>query len=135
MCSCSLDLTVFAEIHSKMGRNCIVAGCTNTQKKGVSLFKFPTDDKLRKLWIMQVQRTRDKWNGPSVYSAVCSEHFTEDCFELTTIVSGKLGLKAKQRLKPNAVPTIFTRPGIKKATKRLSSAYEKRERSRVGLAP
>ena len=35
------------------------------------------------------------------------------------IVSGKLGLKAKQRLKPNAVPTIFPRPGVKKATKKF----------------
>ena len=44
-----LDFTVFADIRSRMGRNCIVAGCTNTQKNGLSLFKFPADDELRKL--------------------------------------------------------------------------------------
>ena len=113
-----------------MGRNCVVFGCTNTQKKGVSLFKFPEDSKLKKAWTQQVQRTRDKWKGPSAYSAVCSEHFTENCFEVSSLVSKQMGLKMKQRLKPDAIPTIFARPTAHKP-KRLSSAYEKRERARV----
>ena len=114
-----------------MGRNCIVFGCSNTQEKGVSLFKFPTESKLRKAWTLQVQRTRDKWKGPSKYSAICCEHFTEECFELT---SRKLGIKMKPRLKSTAVPTIFPRPPSSTTVpKRLraSSAFEKRERARV----
>jgi hypothetical protein len=57
-----------------MGRNCIALGCHNTHLKGFSMFKFPADEKLRKAWTLQVQRTRDKWNGPTQNSAVCSEH-------------------------------------------------------------
>ena len=30
-----------------MGENCIVAGCSNTHKDGVSLFKFPEDKVLQ----------------------------------------------------------------------------------------
>ena len=119
-----------------MGRNCIVFGCSNTQEKGVSLFKFPTDSKLRKAWILQVQRTRDKWRGPSKYSAICCEHFTEDCFEMTPLTARKLGIKMKPRLKSTAVPTIFLRPASSTAvTKRLreSSAFEKEGESQGNL--
>ena len=113
-----------------MGRNCVAFGCTNTQERGVTLFKFPVDSKLRKAWTLQVQRTRDKWSGPSKYSAICCEHFTEDCFELTSVISKSLGIKMKQRLKPSAVPTIFPRPTAPKRL-RTSAAFDKRERARV----
>ena len=33
-----------------MGRYCIVWGCSNTNKNGVSLFQFPKDTKLRRIW-------------------------------------------------------------------------------------
>ncbi len=49
---------------STMGKNCIALGCHKTHQKGFSLFKFPTNDKLRKAWTLEVQRTRDKWHGP-----------------------------------------------------------------------
>ena len=117
-----------------MGRNCIVFGCSNSQEKVVSLFKFPTDSKLRKAWTLQVQRTRDKWRGPSKYSAICCEHFTEDFFEMTPLTARKLGIKMKPRLKSTAVPTIFLRPASSTAvTKQLreSSAFEKKERAKV----
>ena len=57
----------------------------NQNKKGV-LFKFPVDSKLRRAWTLQVQRTRDKCKGPSEHSALCSEHFTEECFEPTSVL-------------------------------------------------
>ena len=114
-----------------MGRNCIVFGCSNTQKKGFRLFKFPADDKLRKEWTLQVQRTRDQWKGPTKYSAICCE----ECFELTSIMSKNMGIKMKQRLKSDAIPTIFPRPSSTTTPKRLctrtSLAFEKRERARV----
>ena len=81
-------------------------GCSNTQEKGVSLFKFPADAKLKKVWTLQVQRTWNKWKGPSKYSAVCSEHFTEDCFELTSVILKTMGIRMKQRLKSNVVPYV-----------------------------
>lgn len=113
-----------------MGRNCIVYGCSNSQNKGSTLFGFPKDPKLRREWTLQVKRTRDKWKGPSDYSAVCSEHFTEECFQVSALTAIKLGLKRKLQLKPGAVPTIFPKPASTKRL-RVSSAYEKRERTRV----
>ena len=116
-----------------MGRNCIVYGCSNSQKKGYSLFGFPKDPKLRREWTLQVKRTRDCWRGPSEHSAVCSAHFSEDCFEEASLASKKLGLKIKQMLKPGAIPTIFPRPSAVKRLQPWSSrhAYEKREWARV----
>ena len=86
-----------------MGRICIAFGCHNTHQKGFSLFKFPADEKLRKAWILQVQRTRDKWHGPTQDSAICSEHY---CFEPISAISKKMGMKIKQMLKPNALHVI-----------------------------
>jgi hypothetical protein len=117
-----------------MGRNCIVFGCSNTQEKGVSLFKFPKESKLRKAWTLQVQRTRDKWKGPSKYSAICCEHFTDECFELTSLTSKKIGLKMKQRLKSDAVPTIFPRPTTTPKRLHTSSVFEKKGTSQGNLS-
>lgn len=84
-------------------------------------------------WTLQVRRTRDKWEGPTKYSAVCSEHFTEDCLQSTSVMSKKLGIKMKQLLKPTAIPTIFKRHTSTPKRLRSSSAVQKRERARVRL--
>lgn len=120
---------------TSMGKRCVVAGCSNSHKDGVSLFKFPTNKSLRRLWIRQVQRTRAQWSGPSEYSCVCRAHFTDDCLEDISCVSKKIGMRMKQMLRPNAVPTIFPKalPDGSPPAKRRSTAYEKRERSRVSL--
>ena len=129
-----------------MVKRCVAAGCSNTYKSGVSLFLFPKDAQLRKKWTDQVKRTRDKWEGPSDYSVLCSAHFEEDCFEPEAKVAHSLGLveKRKQRLKADAVPTLFERPVSQQRTtaqpvagpsqparKKRRVAYEKRERARV----
>ena len=88
-----------------MGGNCIVYDCSISQKKGSTLFGFPKDPKLRREWTLQVKRTRDKWRGPSDYSAVCSEHFIQECFQVSASTAIKLRLKRKLRLKPRAVPS------------------------------
>ena len=112
-----------------MGRNCIVFGCSNTQEKGVSLFMFPTDSKLRKAWILQVQRTREVPASTQQYVVSISLKI-----DMTPLSARKLGIKMKPRLKSTAVLTIFLRPASSTAvTKRLreSSAFEERERARV----
>ena len=116
-----------------MGKRCVVAGCSNSHKDGVSLFKFPTDKKLRRQWTRQIERTRAKWSGPSEHSCVCSAHFTQDCLQEMSSVSKKVGMKMKQMLKPEAVPTIFPKalPNCSPPAKRRRTAFEKRERSRV----
>ena len=80
-----------------------------------------------------MQKTRDKWHGPTKNSVICSEHFTEECFEPISSFSKKMGIKMKQMLKSNAIPTIFKRPCATPKRLRVSSAAEKRERARVYL--
>lgn len=127
-----------------MVKRCVAAGCDNTYKDGVSLFLFPKDPKLRKQWADQVRRTRDKWEGPSDYSVLCSCHFDDDCFEAEAKLSESLGLSSKRRprLKPGVVPTLFKKPSAKDQcrsvaeappTKKRRVAYEKRERRRVSI--
>ena len=87
-------------------------------------------------WIKQVQRTRAEWKEPSGYSCVCSDHFTEDCFQPLSVVSGKLGMKMKKMLKPDAVPTLFPKPSDIPRPKSLrsSGAQEKRERESKSIS-
>ena len=119
---------------------CVAAGCSHTNKDGVSLYKFPKDSGLRKKWADQVRRTRDKWT-PTDTSQLCSRHFEDSCFEPDSKLSEAMGLgKRKARLKANVIPTIFEKPASFKRRapasesqepKRRRIAYEKRERSRV----
>ena len=51
-----------------------VAGCSNSHKDGVTSFKFPTDQRLRRQWTRQIERTRAKWSGRSERSCVCGSH-------------------------------------------------------------
>ena len=129
-----------------MPNHCVAAGCTNSSTiKGISVYHFPKDLSLRKKWVDQVKRTRDKWTGPSEHSILCSDHFSDDCFEASYDLRKHFGIQTprKRQLKPNAVPSIFKRhisfddassttctvqPPPKK---RSRVAYEKRERKRV----
>lgn len=97
---------------STMVKSCVAANCSNTYRDGVSLFKFPKDPALRQKWIKNVQRTRAKWSGPSEHSVLCSQHFDSSCFEESTELAAKMGIQTRRKLKPDAVPTLFARPGI-----------------------
>jgi hypothetical protein len=72
-----------------MPERCVVYGCSNTvdTKNGIFLYQIPfwNDNstvaaKRKKIWVNFIRRRRDKWM-PTRSSAVCSKHFTEDCFE------------------------------------------------------
>jgi hypothetical protein len=115
-----------------MGKRCVAANCDSTHKDGVSLFTFPKDAHVRARWNKQIRKTRADWHSPTPYSCICSKHFTEDCFETQSLLSDKLGIKRKQLLKPEAVPTIFTPADEMKTKKtRVSSALRKRECSMI----
>lgn len=125
-----------------MVKTCVAAGCNNTNKDGVSLHKFPKDPVLKKKWIEQVKRHRDKWE-PTEYSVVCSQHFENSCFVPSSALMLSLGVgKKKSSLKLDAIPTIFFKPpsnGSKRACAHFENpapkrtAYEKREQFRVSL--
>ena len=89
-----------------MVNRCVAAGCCNTPSDRVSLLKFPSDGALRRKWEKQVQRTRAKWKATE-HSFLCSDHFTEDCFEVDSALASQFGMKKRRRLKPGAIPTIF----------------------------
>lgn len=80
--------------------HCCVNGCNNhngpvERSVGLTFHRFPFDDPERlSLWIKNTQR--HKWS-PNTRSTVCSNHFTEDCFEC--VGKGKV-------LKSHAVPTL-----------------------------
>ena len=46
---------------------------------------------------------------PAEHSVVCSEHFTQDCFEADAATAATFGISKTRRLKPDTVPTIFRR--------------------------
>ncbi|XP_071496168.1 uncharacterized protein [Diadema antillarum] len=103
-----------------MPTRCIVAGCSNTSKDGVSLHFFPRDPKLRKIWTQRVKITRGNWNGPTESSAVCGAHFTEEDYEDMGLYSS-FNIKKTRRLKADAVPTIKS-PPPSTSSKRTSTA-------------
>ena len=122
-----------------MGKTCVAANCTNRcgTTENVSFHTFPNrekDEVRHKQWVLQVQRTRADWKGPtSVHSFVCSDHFTEDSFEITHRFMKDMGIKTAKRLKCDAIPTIFPRAKYDETTKpkRKRKAFEKREKQRL----
>ena len=94
-----------------MVKCCVAAGCSNTYSDNVSLFKFPKDPVLRQKWVKNVQRTRAQWSGPSEYSVLCSQHFDSSCFEPDSELASQMGIQKRRRLKDDAIPTLFERPG------------------------
>lgn len=77
-----------------MVKRCVAAGCSNTYSNGVS---FPKDPQLRKKWTDKVKRARDKWEGSSDDSVLCSCHFGEECFEPEAMLAIGLGLGGKRK--------------------------------------
>lgn len=76
---------------------CCVPGCSNSTTKGFSMRSFPRDRQRRALWIANIGKTN--WE-PKAHSRICEVHFSKDMWE-------KVRCDGKQKLKCNAVPTIF----------------------------
>ncbi|XP_057713474.1 uncharacterized protein LOC130929879 [Corythoichthys intestinalis] len=119
-----------------MPKRCVAGFCSNVTGSDVSLFRFPRDPVRREAWVKQVQRTRDNWS-PSKSSALCSDHFTEDCFDPVPLRKVEMGLSVQhaRTLLDTAVPTISPRPqhgasgsgqSAHKSLKRKSAAIDKR---------
>nr|XP_020470058.1 THAP domain-containing protein 5 isoform X2 [Monopterus albus] len=76
-----------------MPRYCAVKTCRN---RGGAVSRFPLYDKPRlQKWVDNMKR--EEWT-PSRHQYLCSEHFTEDCFDI------RWGIRY---LKNTAIPTIF----------------------------
>ncbi|XP_063413132.1 uncharacterized protein LOC134695698 isoform X2 [Mytilus trossulus] len=91
-----------------MGKGCAVAGCSNSIKTGHSVHLFPKDEQQRLLWIRFVKLTHVDFSEPTQNSAICSAHFTDDCYEVDRIKFKELfGMSTNKRLLPNSVPSIY----------------------------
>uniref|UniRef100_A0A8C5M4F8 THAP domain-containing protein 1 n=1 Tax=Leptobrachium leishanense TaxID=445787 RepID=A0A8C5M4F8_9ANUR len=92
---------------------CIVVGCTNYhgskffREKGVSMHNFPKDRRRAKTWLEastdhfdDIEETLNfitkTLEGRRI--KICSEHFTQDCFNIA---------ENRQLLTKNAIPSIF----------------------------
>ena len=60
---------------TKMPKRCVVGKCGAVNSDGVSLHKFPNEEKTRKLWVKFVQHTRKDFTKASSFSCICSLHF------------------------------------------------------------
>ncbi|KAM4569661.1 THAP domain-containing protein 5-like isoform 1-T1 [Odontesthes bonariensis] len=86
-----------------MPRYCAVKCCRNRggtssrqDNKRISFYPFPLQDKPRlQKWVDNMRR--EEWT-PSRHQYLCSEHFTEECFDI------RWGIRY---LKSTAIPTIF----------------------------
>ncbi|CAL1686606.1 unnamed protein product [Lasius platythorax] len=76
---------------------CCVPGCSNSTAKGFSMRSFPADRERKALWIANIGTPN--WE-PKANSRICEVHFSKEMWE-------RVRCDGKQKLKCNAVPTIF----------------------------
>ena len=94
-----------------MPRRCIATGCSTASGEGYSLYEFPRNDSLRAKWRRAVKLQQAACKVPTAGSVLCSKHFEPDCFITEGVrYRDAVGIPAKKRLKPNAIPTIFPKP-------------------------
>lgn len=112
----SLSLNTFHEFYYMIfsfrmpGVHCCVLGCSNSYYKAkrckngseeviFSMYCFPKDPHLRKMWIKRCKLSRINPNT----ARVCYMHFSEDQFEID-MEAKIMGLKRTRRLKSGSVP-------------------------------
>lgn len=85
--------------------HCMVPECTNNSRKtkGISYHRVPKENQLQRAWMARIRRANPR-NVATSY--VCSAHFTPECFEKKPFLSGH---QSRPRLKPDAIPSIFSR--------------------------
>ena len=96
-----------------MGKCCAVYGCSVSSRKkdkGISLHTFPKESTLRQKWAFATTQIPRKGFKPTNNSAVCSEHFKPEDFDVDDKNKSQNDRK-RVHLKKNAIPTIFT-PGL-----------------------
>lgn len=73
--------------------------------QGISMYLFPKDPKLRKIWVVKMKR---EGFVPSNYSKLCERHFEKDQFSVNPDIAAIVGFQPKAKmLITGAVPAIF----------------------------
>ena len=84
--------------------------CGNTNKEGKSLFQWPKEPSLRRLWTRFVQRRRADFQEPAFEKrscVLCEDHFREEDFD---DLQWRMGFRKQRKLQPDAVPILFHAP-------------------------
>ena len=69
--------------------------CTNSNKTGHTLQRFPNEANLKQQWVKFVQAKRAHFVEPFKHSVVCSSHFSSDCNKKGSMV--EMGLQKKKK--------------------------------------
>ncbi|KAH6929020.1 hypothetical protein HPB50_022479 [Hyalomma asiaticum] len=92
---------------------CVAIGCQTGRKSGVRIHSFPRDPKRRLEWAVKVNIAQNGklWVPPkdSKYG-ICEAHFEEDQYEPK---------RTDRRLRPFAVPTLFSHRKVPKRRRKL----------------
>ena len=110
------------------------ANCTNNSDVQRHItYRFPNkelNEERYAEWVRQVKRTQAEWRGPSSsYTYVCSDHFTEECFDTVSQLKQEAGYLNRRKLKKDAIPTIFQRSDNESSMpKKQRTAFEKRQK-------
>jgi hypothetical protein len=84
---------------------CASLNCTIKSGHGISIYLFPKDAKLRKIWTVRL-----KTDGfqPSQYTKLYERHFENDQFAVNPDLAVSIGFQSKTNiLIQGAVPSIF----------------------------
>ncbi|XP_062589461.1 THAP domain-containing protein 10-like [Saccostrea cucullata] len=84
---------------------CAAFNCTVKSGQGKSMFLFPKDPKLKKIWTLKLKRDGFQ---PTRYTKLCELHFDKGQFTVHPGLAASVGFQPKYTiLKPGAIPTIF----------------------------
>ena len=89
-------------------KRCVVQFCSNSNKTGHTMHKFPKDVNLRRQWIKFVQVKMAHFVEPTKHSVICIIRFSPSCYEKSVMV--EMGLRKQSRLLSGAVPKIQSSP-------------------------
>ncbi|KAL5245952.1 hypothetical protein ACI65C_013360 [Semiaphis heraclei] len=113
-----------------MPHSCVAYGCQNRASPGQSthFFRFPhSNEELMKKWIEAIKRKNFK---PSQHSRICSDHFTNDDFQIRPDASRPL-------LRLDATPSVFPAfpPYYQKVKKQRKNPMTRNPRPVIDTTP
>ena len=91
-----------------MVKRCVVQFCTDSNKTGHTMQRFPNEANLKQQRVKFVQVKGAHFVEPFQHFVDCSSHFSPDCDEKSYMV--EMGLKMKKQLLPSAVQMIKALP-------------------------
>ena len=107
---------------------CMACNCSNDSRKTTNIryHRLPRDKKLKKVWLAKISRENVKDTKDTV---LCSEHFETHCFE-RDLRAELTGYKSKSKLKPDAIPTIFSHRSPPSKRRRVTSEKRQLEKAK-----